>query len=156
MHDHPITTRISSNANPITKVARVFEFSKRSLRVLAQVDENLQAIFLEAIQECPIDFGIPNSGGKRTAEFQNDLFLGGKSKCDGYENLSYHQTGNAIDVYAYVDGKASWDIKHLTIIADTIKRVALRMGIDIEWGGDWTKFVDMPHYQLAKIGSNHA
>ena len=55
----------------------MFEFSKRSLSVLWGVDERLQYIFVEAIKECPIDFGIPNTGGIRTAEFQNDLFLGG-------------------------------------------------------------------------------
>jgi len=21
-------------------------------------------------------------------------------------------------------------------------------GVKLEWGGDWTKFVDMPHFQL--------
>ncbi len=130
----------------------MFKFSNRSLSVLKQVDERLQAIFLEAIQESPIDFGIPNSGGKRTADFQNMLFLGGKStKCDGYEIESYHQTGCAIDVYAYVDGKASWDEEHLEIISTTVKMVAKRMNIEIVWGGDWTNLVDMPHYQVSRI-----
>jgi len=121
------------------------------LKVLEGVDTRLQAIFLEAIEESPIDFGIPNTGGFRTAEMQNDLYLGGKSKCDGYDRPSYHQTGNAVDVYAYVDGKASWKKEHLTLISETVKRVANRMDIDISWGGDWTSFVDMPHYQIRNI-----
>ena len=131
----------------------MYKFSKRSLRVLSTVDERLQAVFLEAIEESPIDFGIPNTGGLRTAEMQNDLYLANKSQLDGYIKPSYHQTGLAVDVYGYVDGKASWDTGHLTEIADTIKSVALRHGLKIVWGGDWTNFVDMPHFQISRGNS---
>ncbi len=126
------------------------KFSKRSLSVLSTVDDRLQAIFMEAIEECPIDFGIPSTGGLRTAKMQHELYLDGKSKADGYRLESYHQSGCAIDVYAYVDGKASWEKEHLTIISETVKRVAKRMGVLIVWGGDWKTFVDMPHYQVAR------
>ena len=36
---------------------------------------------------------------KRSAGEQNDLFLAGKSKCDGYKKLSQHQRGKAADIY---------------------------------------------------------
>ena len=32
--------------------------------------------------------------------------------------------------------------------ADIVKTKALNYGIDIVWGGDWTSFVDMPHWEL--------
>lgn len=129
----------------------MFKFSKRSLSVLSKVDERLQSVFLEAIEECPIDFGIPNSGGLRTAKEQNDLHYAGSSpNCDGYIKKSYHQTGNALDVYAYVNGKASWRVSDLTVISETVKKVAKRLGVDITWGGDWLSFVDMPHYQVKR------
>lgn len=126
----------------------MFEFSKRSLGVLSKVDYRLQAVILEALSESSIDFGIPSTGGLRSAAMQQELFLAGKSKVDGHDKKSYHQSGKAIDVYAYVDGKASWDEEHLALIADTVKRVARRMNIDITWGGDWTTFIDMPHFQI--------
>ena len=36
--------------------------------------------------------------------------------------------------------KATWDL-----MSDDDKE-----GYKLEWGGDWKKFVDMPHYQIVK------
>jgi hypothetical protein len=55
-----------------------------------------------------------------------------------------------VDVYAYVDGAASWDPYHLEQVADVIKAAANIHNIDITWGGDWKGFIDMPHFQLKK------
>ena len=85
----------------------IYKLSKRSESRLEGINPILIAIVKEAIKESPFDFGIPNYGGLRTAEDQKDLFDRKLSKCDGYKNKSYHQTGKAFDIYAYVDGKAS-------------------------------------------------
>ena len=37
----------------------------------------------------------------RSAEEQNRLFKAGKSKCDGYQKISAHQRGKAMDIYFY-------------------------------------------------------
>lgn len=57
------------------------------------------------ILESKFDLTIPWMGGVRTPKNQNDIFLEGNSKCDGYEVLSYHQIeaasngyGNALDI----------------------------------------------------------
>ena len=79
--------------------------------------------------------GIPGTGGKRTAEEQNGLYKLGKSKADGYKRKSYHQSGNAFDIYGYVNGKATWDKEILTAIAEHIKAVALKnYGVKIYMG----------------------
>jgi len=128
-----------------------FKLSKRSLNRLDCVNPLLIAIIVEAIKTSPIDFGIPEYGGLRTAIEQNDLFRKKKSQLDGFNKKSYHQSGNAFDIYVYKNGSASWGKKDLTIIADHIKLVAKdRYNVKLEWGGDWTKFVDMPHFQLNK------
>ena len=68
---------------------------------------------------------------------------------DGYIKKSYHQTGRAFDIYAYVDGKASWNKEHLTAIARHIQKVAFnKYGINLKWGGDWKSFKDYPHFQI--------
>lgn len=126
----------------------MFKFSKRSAAVLRTVDPILQKIFNEAIEVTPIDFGIPRTGGLRTAGQQNDLYLAKKSKCDGYVRPSYHQTGKAVDVYAYVDGKASWKIEHLEAIAEVIFSIAKKHDVFIQWGGHWKSFKDYPHFQI--------
>ncbi len=127
-----------------------FKFGSSSLKRLSTVDERLQKIAHRALELSPIDFGIPNYGGLRTAEEQKALFDQKLSELDGYDNESYHQTGLALDVYAYVDGKASWDEKHLANIAWFMQKAANELGHDLEWGGTWTSFVDMPHFQLPR------
>ena len=108
------------------------------------------AILVEGIKDSPYDFGIPRSGGLRTAEEQYKLFLDKKSKADGFKKKSYHQSGKAFDIYAYVDGKASWDKRYLTEIAEHLKKTAKdQFGVDLEWGGDWKRFIDMPHFQIS-------
>ena len=129
-----------------------FSFSKKSLDRLNQVDTRLQELMQGAIAISPIDFGIPEYGGLRTEEEQQGLYKKGLSKCDGYKIKSLHQTGNAIDLYAYVDGKASWDQVHLAIIAGVVLGEAKRMNLNVRWGGTFGSKIfkgwDMPHFEL--------
>ena len=136
-----------------------YKFSKSSVKRMKGVHPDLVIIFTEAIKNSPIDFGIPGLGGLRTAEQQKILCAAGKSKCDGYANKSYHQTGKALDFYAYVDGAASWEIHHLCMIASVIMTTAKRLKkegritIDLYWGGqfgcsDFTGW-DLPHMEVA-------
>lgn len=127
----------------------MYYLSKRSYTRLNGINAILVAILTEAIKESPYDFGIPSTGGLRTAEKQNELYKKGRSQLDGYKKKSYHQTGKAFDIYAYVDGKASWDKGQLTAIARHIQKVAKdQFDVDLTWGGDWKSFVDMPHFQI--------
>lgn len=131
-----------------------YRFSARSQKILETVNPVLQKIFHEAIETSPIDFGIPNTGGLRTPEMQNVLFADGKSKCDGYDKKSKHQSGNAVDVYAYLNGRASWDVEHLALIAGVVLATAQRQGVSLRWGGTFGKQGkvfkgwDRPHFEL--------
>jgi len=126
-----------------------FKFGASSLNNRAGVDPRLIEISDRAIALSPIDFGVPHLGGLRSATDQAQLFTAGKSKCDGRVNLSYHQSAKALDVYAYVDGKASWEKEHLALIAAAMLQAANELGHNkLEWGGLWKGFVDMPHFQL--------
>lgn len=129
----------------------MYELSKRSKERLARVNPLLIDIVEEAIKDSPFDFGIPREGGYRSPEDQHILFLKGASKCDGYKHKSYHQTGNAFDIYGYVDGKATWNVLILTEIARHLQKIAKDcFCVDLEWGGSWRTFRDMPHFQLKK------
>lgn len=127
----------------------MYKLSKRSLGRLKNVNPLLIAIVVDSIRGSPYDFGIPQHGGKRTADEQNLLFKNKKSRADGFDKKSYHQSGQAFDIFGYVNGKATWDKKILTKIARHIQKVALEQyGIKLTWGGDWTTFKDMPHFQI--------
>lgn len=129
----------------------MFTFSKTSLGRMSGVDKRLFNIANLALTISPIDFGIPKYGGLRTADEQSSLFHDGKSKCDGYDKKSYHQTGMALDFYAYVDGKASWEKEHLSVVACAFLQAANRLGYQLEWGGLWKSFQDMPHVQIKGV-----
>lgn len=62
-------------------------------------------------------FPVTLSYAKRTKAGQKELFLAGKSKCDGEIKRSDHQDGKAYDLYIIFDGKicqekAKYDILH--------------------------------------------
>ena len=128
----------------------MFKLSQNSIKNRDGVDLRLIEISDRAIQISIIDFGIPSSGGLRTTKDQAKLFTAGKSMADGRTNKSYHQTGRALDVYAYVDGKASWEKEHLAIVAVAMMQAANELGCKLEWGGLFRSFTDMPHFQLGE------
>ena len=135
-----------------------YQFSKVSIERMKGVHPDLITIFSEAIKNSPIDFGIPESGGIRSAGQQNILFQQGVTKCDGIQTKSKHQTGEALDVFAYVNGKASWNKNHLCLIAGVILSTAKRLKkegkvqVEIKWGGtfgsDNFQGWDLPHFEI--------
>ena len=137
-----------------------FKFSRTSLERMAGVHQDIKLVFEAAIDDSPIDFGIPGHGGLRTDGEQNTMFTKGLSKCDGFQIKSNHQSGNALDFYAYVNGSASWDKVHLAMVAGVILSTAKRLkiegliDIELEWGGtfgsDDFHGWDMPHMQIKK------
>jgi len=144
----------------------MFQFSKRSIRNMRGVEPDMVLIFTESIKVTPIDFGIPNDGGVRSALRQHQMFLDPdiKTNCDGYDRVSRHQIpdgeefGQALDYYAYLGGKASWNKVHLAIIAGVILSTAKRLkdegriSITLRWGGTFGsktfKGFDYPHIQV--------
>jgi len=135
-----------------------YKFSSNSIKRMKGVHPDLITIFNRAIKNSPIDFGIPATGGLRTEDVQKRLFKNKTSKCDGVNNISNHQKGMALDFYAYVDGKASWDKVHLALVAGVIMATASqlkavgRITHRVRWGGTFgsTKFKgwDMPHFEI--------
>lgn len=132
----------------------MFKLSDRSKKNREGVNPKLIEISDLAIQITLIDFGHGNNAGKRVAKQQHQLFLDGRSKVDGYEILSEHQSGGALDFYAYIDFKASWLPEHLAMVAAAHLQAASMLGYKIKWGGLWRSRDggiygwDMPHIQL--------
>jgi peptidoglycan L-alanyl-D-glutamate endopeptidase CwlK len=125
-----------------------FQLGENSINNMSGIDERLISIAELAITLTNIDFGIPNTGGLRSTEDQAKLFTSGVSKADGRTNKSYHQTGKAVDVYAYVDGKASWDKLHLSLIAAAMLQASSQLGFELKWGGLWKSWQDYPHFEI--------
>lgn len=126
-----------------------YKLSAISLMRLKGVHPKLVELVLAAIKTSPIDFRVDY--GVRTAQEQFALFKAGRSKCDGKTKKSNHQVkpdgyGYAVDLLPL---PIEWNNKQaFKTLASHIKETAKKMNIRIQWGGDWTSFVDMPHYEL--------
>lgn len=135
----------------------MYKFGTTSKERLATCHEDLQKVFEAAIALSPVDFGIAE--GHRSIERQKQLFDEGKSRIDGITKKGKHNYSPslAVDVYAFVNGKASWDSNELCIIAGVVLAVAANYGIKLRWGGNWDmdgqiisdqNFIDLPHFEL--------
>jgi len=129
----------------------MFQFGHNSLKNLKTCHPEIIVLMKEALFYSPIDFGI--SCGYRTTEEQQRLFKNGKTKCDGIIKVGNHQNfpSDAVDIYAYVNSKLSYDPNHLCVIAGVVLSVAKELKLNIRWGGtfgskDWHGW-DMPHYE---------
>ena len=149
----------------------MFNYSKQSLQKLEGVHPDLVKVMKLAITNSPYDFKISN--GVRTSAEQYALYcqgrtvlkdkkgnkLGKVTNCDGITKKSNHQAkadgyGYAIDI-AMLDPnnpkEVLWnDIAMYTKVANHIKAIAREQNIKVEWGGDWKKFKDYPHFELKK------
>lgn len=101
-----------------------------------------------AVEVLGVTVVVPEDGGVRTPARQKQLFIKGVTKTLN----SRHITGHAMDIAPLVDGKVSWDWKHYYPLAAKVKEAARRLGIGIEWGGDWNALKDGPHWQLPYNG----
>ncbi len=120
----------------------MYKLGKASLRNLGGVDKDLQAVVHRAIEISEVDFSVVE--GLRTIEMQEALVTAGKS----WTLDSYHLSGDAIDIYPWVDGATSHDPEHYKKIAKAMFRSSQELGVVLEWGGFWNEMqLDMPHWQ---------
>lgn len=84
-----------------------------------------------AITITKIDFGVIE--GLRSVETQRRYVEAGKSQT----MVSRHLTGHAVDLMAYIDGKASWELNVYDEIADAMKHSAVEFDVAIRWGAAW-------------------
>jgi peptidoglycan LD-endopeptidase CwlK len=119
-----------------------FTLGTTSLARLAGVHTDLVRVVKRAIVVTDQDFTVLE--GLRTLERQRQLLAKGATQV----LKSRHLTGHAVDIAPIIDGKVSWDWPLYYPLADAVKRAADIEDVPIEWGGDWRKFKDGPHWQL--------
>jgi peptidoglycan L-alanyl-D-glutamate endopeptidase CwlK len=138
-------------SNLLQEEIMAFDFrTEKNIRTLALTAQKQARIFMKKVLTAGIKAKIIS--GSRTYAEQNRLFRQGRY-------------GNPGPIVTHARGGRSnhnfgiaWDIGIFTEAGGYITRGKLYdqaadagMSEDIEWGGDWTGFVDKPHYQL-KLG----
>lgn len=140
------------------------KFSANSLDNLNSCEPDLMDVFLLAIQRSCIDFGV--SEGHRSVARQQALYEQGRTKpghivtyIDGINKKSKHNEypSKAADIFAWVSGKVSYEVKDLCYIAGVVMSCAQELAVDMRWGGNWDRdgiiiadqnFIDLPHFEI--------
>lgn len=120
----------------------MFKLGKRSQDRLVGVHADLVKVINRAVAITPIDFAVLE--GLRTPERQAQLVAAGASQTMN----SRHLTGHAVDLGVWVNGAVRWDWPLYHRLAGVIKQAAKDVDVAVEWGGDWKRFPDGPHWQL--------
>jgi peptidoglycan L-alanyl-D-glutamate endopeptidase CwlK len=122
----------------------------KSKERLATCHPLLQRVLKSAI----LDFDFSVICGVRTAEEQNRAYDIGASRLR-YPQSKHNSTPSmAVDITPF---PLDWnDTLAFRALAVVVKRhwdaipLAEREGFRLVWGGDWARFVDMPHWELSK------
>lgn len=112
--------------------------------LLRGVHPDLVKVVRRAAAISNIDFKVLE--GVRSTARQRELVKKGASQTMN----SRHLTGHAVDLGVVVGGTIRWDWPLYYKLADIVKQAAKDVGVPIEWGGDWRKFKDGPHWQLPR------
>lgn len=127
------------------------------------IREQLKEQYLHINSKLPNYIRLRFSYCLRTIEEQNQIFAQGRTKSgrivtNAKGGQSIHNYGLAFDIVILHDKDkngtfetASWDLdKHFMKVVNYFKSEGW------EWGGDWNRFKDYPHFQLKKLdGSSY-
>lgn len=130
---------VKNNLSPMLDVNE-----KRLAKVHPTLAEKSRIILALADDE---GYSLQVSQGLRTFAEQDALFNKRPKVTQARGGQSMHNYGLAVDFVFIVDGKPSWDEK----LYRNIKGWAAIA--DLEWGGNWKNFVDLPHVQLKGLPS---
>jgi peptidoglycan LD-endopeptidase CwlK len=117
-------------------------FSQKSLNILNQAHSDLIRLFKEVIKEYDCTVTCAYRGqAEQEAAFNNHT-----SMAHWLQSPHNYMSALAVDV---VPWPTLWsDQNKLKELGGIVKIKAIDLGIDISWGGDWSGFKDLPHYEL--------
>ena len=115
-----------------------FNLSNRSRNKLDGVHPQLVAVVEAAIKLTKVDFGV--TYGVRTLAEQEKLVAAGRSQTMKSKHLKQDDGYcHAVDLMAYVDGEACWELNVYDDICDAMKEAAKAQNIAIKWGAAWSE-----------------
>ncbi len=115
---------------------------------IARIHPAVQPFAYAFVNQVQAEMGktIRVSSGLRSYAEQDELYAQGRTKSGGIVTgarggQSYHNFGLAIDIVEINGRQAVWDGPW-----QEFGRIGKSLGW--EWGGDWSSFVDKPHFQM--------
>ena len=147
-----------------------FYLGENSRKRLDTCHPDIQLVVEEGLKASQVDFGV--ACGHRPVSEQQALYAQGRTEpgqivtyVDGVNKKSDHNynPSRAVDLYAWVNGKALWSERYLTYIAGVLTATAARLYAEgrishrWKWGANWDRdgqivsdhgFVDYPHHAI--------
>jgi len=144
---------------------------KLSVERIQSLHPDLRQIALDVLEECERELKgrakVRFTFTFRTDAEQDGLYALGRTKVNpdgksaqrpmGFKvtnakgGQSIHNFGLAIDIALIIDGKtASWNDLHDydgDMVSDWMECVKIFKKYGFTWGGDWSSFIDKPHFQ---------
>ena len=127
-----------------------YKFSKISLERLNTCHRLLQILMHSVMGQQIMDFSI--LCGFRDKKDQNDAVREGRSLLCWPHGRHNHKPSLAVDIAAYpIDDFNNTNTRRTIVLANLVKRTAQLKKIPVFWGGDWTHFKDVYHFQLPEF-----
>jgi peptidoglycan L-alanyl-D-glutamate endopeptidase CwlK len=134
---------------------------KTTLARIEKLHLSVRSEMMQIIDDCNENLSgrsqVRISQGLRTFAEQDELYNKRPRVTKAKGGQSIHNYGFAVDIVLIIDGKsASWDTHKdwdNDGIADWDECVKVFAKHGWNWGGNWTSFKDMPHFD--KIGLNN-
>ena len=122
----------SSQAGPLGEIHPVL--AQRVAQLLEQTAQqhNIESMVHDGFR----------SFDEQTALFNQGRTTPGTIVTKARAGESYHNYGLAVDIVTNQQGRPAW------IDRDERLRGPIGQNLSLEWGGAWTSFVDLPHFQL--------
>jgi hypothetical protein len=122
---------------------------------LAALNPNLQKVVAQARADNPnLNFVIGN--GKRSAADQDQAKAWGWSQVGSKDggDANVHMQGNAVDLWGLdSNSHVQFDPDQQKQISQAMQDAAQKVGVGVNWGGNWKNFKDAPHFELAGGGT---
>jgi peptidoglycan L-alanyl-D-glutamate endopeptidase CwlK len=119
-------------------------FSKSSKSRLDTCHPSLRDLFTAVLKRRDITIAC----GYRGPVEQDKAYADGKSQLKWPQSKHNQYPSRAVDVVPYPELWSSEEaLQDLSVI---IKEEAVRLGINVTWGGDWHSFKDLPHWELKR------
>lgn len=125
-----------------------FVLGKRSRSNLEGVSSGVIQVVEFALSICKVDFSVID-GLRTEAEQRQNIKDGVSWTMKSYHLPDENGEANAVDLYPWVNGVTNHSGIYYRYIARAMFKGSQKYGIELEWGGFWSK-PDNPHWQKLK------
>lgn len=124
-----------------------FALRRADIKRMARLHPDLKRVVLEAARITDIPFTVLQAD-RTLAEQKANVAKGVSWTLKSRHLIDKKGLVYAVDLAPLIGGKASWSWPIYYKLAPIIKKAAKAVGVPVEWGGDWKKNKDGPHWQL--------